>query len=107
LASPDEVRYAGKVLMNADAKNVVALNSGRMDAVGIREVVTSHAAYSQGRSCGGGGCPAVYRTDEGVYFIIGRRLSRAEKAALPMDPIEEAVEVPTELVEMLTRKVQE
>ena len=93
--------------MNSDSKKAVALNSGRMDAVGVREIVTSHAAYSQGRSCGGGGCPAVYRTDEGVYFIIGRRLSTAEKAALPMGPIEEAVEVPTELIELLTRKVQE
>lgn len=64
----------------------------------VRRVHVSHAPYSHGIRCGGGGCPAVFETDQGTFLIVGRRLSAAEKAALPMDPIEDALEIPRELL---------
>jgi chloramphenicol 3-O-phosphotransferase len=64
----------------------------------LRLVHVSHAAYGNGVACAGGGCPAIYATPQGSYVIIGRRLSTEEKAGLPMDIIEDALEVPRELL---------
>ena len=75
--------------------------NGESSELAVREVVTSHAAYSRGVRCAGGGCPAVYQREDGAFFIIGRRLADDEKAGLPMDAIEDAVEVPAELLAML------
>jgi len=73
----------------------------------VREIHKSHAPYSGGVRCGGGGCPAVYETDQGTYLVVGRRLSAEEKAKLSMDAIEDALEVPGELVESLVRKLKQ
>jgi hypothetical protein len=82
------------------------MNSGVMVQV-VREIYKSHAPYSGGIRCGGGGCPAVYETDQGTYLIVGRRLSAEEKAKLSMDAIEDALEVPGELLASLVRKLQQ
>lgn len=60
----------------------------------VREIHRSEAPYSNGVRCAGGGCPAVYETDQGTYLVVGRRLAAAEKATLSMDSIEDALEVP-------------
>ena len=73
----------------------------------VKEIHRSHAPYSGGHQCGGGGCPAVYETDQGTYLIVGRRLSAEEKATLSMDAIEDALEVPGELLASLVRKLQQ
>jgi len=73
----------------------------------VREIHKSHAPYSGGHQCGGGGCPAVYETDQGTYLVVGRRLSAEEKATLSMDAIEDALEVPGELLASLVRKLQQ
>jgi len=72
----------------------------------VREIHKSHAPYSGGHQCGGGGCPAVYETDQGTYLVVGRRLSAEEKASLSMDVIEDALEVPGELLASLVQKLQ-
>lgn len=64
----------------------------------LKLIHVSHAPYGTGQSCDGGGCPAVYETSRGTYVIIGRRMSAAEKRELPMDGIEDALEVPRELL---------
>lgn len=64
----------------------------------VRRVHVSHAPYGNGMSCGGGGCPAIFETDKGTFFVVGRRLSGEEKTGLPMDRIEDALEVPRELL---------
>jgi chloramphenicol 3-O-phosphotransferase len=69
-----------------------------MTSAHYRLVHVSHAAYGNGVACNGGGCPAIYATPQGSYVIIGRRLSNQEKAGLPMDVIEDALEVPRELL---------
>ena len=73
-----------------------------MDAHFTSEELTlvrvSHAPYGTGQACDGGGCPAVYETSRGTYVIIGRRLCAEEKAGLPMSEIEDALEVPRELL---------
>jgi hypothetical protein len=81
------------------------MNSGSTFKV-VREIHKSHAPYSGGIQCGGGGCPAVYETDQGTYLVVGRRLSDAEKANLSMDAIEDALEVPGELLASLVQKLQ-
>jgi hypothetical protein len=81
------------------------MNSGAMVQV-VREIHKSHAPYSGGLQCGGGGCPAVYETDQGTYLVVGRRLSAEEKASLSMDAIEDALEVPGELLASLVQKLQ-
>jgi hypothetical protein len=81
------------------------MNSGAMVQV-VREIHKSHAPYSGGIRCGGGGCPAVYETDQGTYLVVGRRLSTEEKAKLSMDAIEDALEIPAELVESLAKKLK-
>ncbi len=68
-------------------------------------LVVSHAPYSGGRRCLGGGCPAIFKNDQGTYFVVGRRLSAEEKAGLPMDAIEDALEVPRELLVDLLGKL--
>jgi hypothetical protein len=72
----------------------------------VGEVHRSYAPYSGGIRCSGGGCPAVYKTDQGTYLVVGRRLSAEEKANLSMDAIEDALEVPGELLASLVRKLQ-
>jgi hypothetical protein len=64
----------------------------------MKLVHVSHAPYGPGQLCDGGGCPAVYETSRGTYVIIGRRLSVGEKEGLPMGSIEDALEVPRELL---------
>ena len=64
----------------------------------MKLVHVSHAAYGPQLACNGGSCPAVYETSRGTYVIIGRRMSAEEKAELPMDCIEDALEVPRELL---------
>lgn len=64
----------------------------------MKLVHVSHAPYGPGQLCDGGGCPAVYETSRGTYVIIGRRMSVGEKEGLPMDGIEDALEVPRELL---------
>jgi hypothetical protein len=49
----------------------------------------------------------VYETDQGTYLVVGRRLSAEEKATLSMDAIEDALEVPGELLASLVRKLQQ
>lgn len=71
----------------------------------VKEIHKSDAPYSNGVRCAGGGCPAVYETDQGTYFVVGRRLRAAEKAALSMDAIEDALEIPGELLEGLMTKM--
>jgi hypothetical protein len=72
----------------------------------LRKVFKSDAPYSGGLHCGGGGCPAVYETDQGTYFVVGRRLSKEEKAKLSIDSIEDALEVPADLLLALTEKLR-
>lgn len=69
-------------------------------------LVVSHAAYGNGQRCVGGGCPAVFTTDQNTFFVVGRRLTAAEKAGLPMDGIEDALEVPRELLLELVAKLK-
>lgn len=69
-------------------------------------LVVSHAAYGNGQRCVGGGCPAVFTTDQGTFFIVGRRLNAEEKAGLPMDGIEDALEIPRELLLELAAKLR-
>ena len=69
-------------------------------------LVVSNAAYGTGQRCVGGGCPAVFTTDKNTFFVVGRRLSTAEKAGLPMDGIEDALEVPRELLLELAAKLR-
>lgn len=87
--------WAGKVQMET-----------RDGAKVIRRVHVSDAAYSNGMRCGGGSCPAVFETDKGTFFVVGRRLSADERAQLPIDPIEDALEVPAELLEGCLRKLE-
>jgi hypothetical protein len=47
----------------------------------------------------------VYETDKGTFFIVGRRLTAEEKAKLAMDSIEDALEVPAELLRGLMDKL--
>jgi len=72
----------------------------------LRKVYKSDAPYSGGLLCGGGGCPAVYETDQGTYFVVGRRLSATEKAKLSIDSIEDALEVPADLLVALADKLR-
>jgi hypothetical protein len=53
----------------------------------LKEVFRTNAPYSGGRTCGGGGCPAIYETDDGVFLIVGRKLTAEEKMGLSMDAI--------------------
>ena len=69
-----------------------------LSPVRMRLIHVSHAPYGPGQQCDGGGCPAVYETSRGTYVIIGRRMSASEKEGLPMDGIEDALEVPRELL---------
>jgi len=71
----------------------------------VRQVYRSSAPYSGGLRCGGGGCPAVFETKEGTFLIVGRRLTPEEKAALPMDAIEDALEVPADLLQGVLNKL--
>jgi hypothetical protein len=64
----------------------------------MKLVHVSHAPYAPGLMCDGGSCPAVYETNRDTYVIIGRRMSAGEKEGLPMDGIEDALEVPRELL---------
>ena len=64
----------------------------------MKVVHVSHAPYAPGHSCDGGSCPAVYETNRGTYVIIGRRMKAEEKEGLPIAGIEDALEVPRELM---------
>jgi hypothetical protein len=64
----------------------------------VRRVHVSDSPYGNGMRCGGGGCPAVFETDKGTFLVVGRRLSSGEKAELPMDRIEDALEIPRDLL---------
>ena len=84
----------------------VAMSNGTMLNV-VKEIHRSNAPYSHGRRCVGGGCPAVYETDQGTYLVVGRRLSAEEKAKVSIDAIEDALEVPAELLASLVKKLQQ
>ena len=71
----------------------------------MKLIHVSHAPYSRKLQCDGGGCPAVYETSRGTYVIIGRRMSASEKEGLPMAGIEDALEVPRELLRESTAKL--
>jgi hypothetical protein len=80
-----------------------------MDAlipVATKLIHKSDAAYSNGLRCGGGACPAVYATDQGTFFVVGRRLSAQEKASLAIDAIEDALEVPADLLQAISSKLR-
>jgi hypothetical protein len=64
----------------------------------LKQIYRSSAPYSGGLRCGGGACPAVFQREDGAILIVGRRLSAAEKSALPMDVIEDALEVPADVL---------
>jgi len=64
----------------------------------LKLIHVSHAPYGNGQLCDGGNCPALYETKHGTYVIIGRRLSEEEKRDLPMDRIEDALEIPKDLL---------
>ena len=72
-----------------------------------RLVQKSDAPYGNGMRCAGGGCPAVYETSVGTYFVVGRKLTAEEKANLSMDAIEDALEVPADLIRGITQKLSE
>lgn len=72
----------------------------------IRKLHQSDAPYSNGVRCETGGCPAVYETDQGTYLVVGRRLNTVEKAGLSMDTIEDALEIPGELLQGLLKKLK-
>jgi len=58
----------------------------------------SRSAYSNGLLCSGGGCPAIYSGIAGSFVVVGRKLSAAEKVGLAIDPAEDALEVPGDLL---------
>jgi hypothetical protein len=93
------VHSRGKVF-----NRMVPMNESSMRGV-VTEVYRSSAPYSGGLRCGGGGCPAVYETEQGTFFIVGRRLTAEEKAKLPMDAIEDALEVPADLLQGVLKKL--
>jgi len=72
----------------------------------VRKVYKSDASYSNGLRCGTGGCPAIYETDQGAYLVVGRRLSAAEKSELSMDSIEDALEIPRDLLEGMMKELR-
>jgi len=72
----------------------------------LTEIYRSSAPYSNGLLCGGGACPAVYAKQDGSFLIVGRRLTAEEKASLPMDAIEDALEVPADLLQGIVKKLQ-
>lgn len=74
-------------------------------ALRLTLVHVSHAPYGPGLRCDGGSCPALYETNRGTYVIIGKRMSMAEKEGLPMDGIEDALEVPRELLRESAEKL--
>lgn len=48
-----------------------------------------------------GACPAVYQTDDGRCFVVGKRASAAASGAVPFDkigPDEVMIEVPEDLL---------
>jgi hypothetical protein len=80
---------------------------GKVRVNAVERLVVSNAAYGNGQRCVGGGCPAVFRTDQDTFFVVGRRLSAAEKTGLPMDGIEDALEVPRELLLELAAQLKQ
>lgn len=52
-------------------------------------------------NCTRGWCPAVYQTDRATIVIQGWRVTTDVRSELRLDSGEDAVEVPTELVEAL------
>lgn len=81
------------------------MNGNRNDGV-LTEIYRSFAPYSNGMRCGGGACPAVYAKDDGSFLVVGRKLTAEEKASLPMDAIEDALEIPADLVQGIVKKLQ-
>lgn len=77
-----------------------------MPVKATEQLVVSNAAYGNGQRCVGGGCPAVFATDKNTFFVVGRRLSTEEKKGLSMDGIEDALEVPRELLLELAAKLR-
>ena len=77
-----------------------------MNAPNAKLVYKSEAPYGNGMRCGGGACPAVYETPQGTFFVVGRRLSATEKADLAIDAIEDALEVPADLLHGLMDKLR-
>src|SRR5262245_4492301 len=75
-------------------------------AVACRELCKSSAPYSNGQRCNGGGCPGVFVSATGMYLVVGRRLSAAEKSGLAMDAVEDALEVPAELLHQLVERLK-
>jgi len=73
--------------------------------VGPKLVHKSDAPYGNDVRCGGGGCPAVYETSAGTYLVVGRKLTADEKATLSIDAIEDALEVPADLIRSMVQKL--
>lgn len=71
-----------------------------------RRLTTSTAPYRHAIICQTGGCPAVYESEYGTYLVVGRRLNAIEKAGLSMDSIEDALEVPKDLLDQLAKMVR-
>jgi len=58
-------------------------------------------------SCGVGACPAVFRTDQGTFLLVGRALTSSEIARLIPGRVsvnERAVEIPEELARTLSQE---
>ncbi len=53
------------------------------------------------RSCAGGKCPTVYRSDDGRYFVQGYKVGGEIKSLAPLPTSEDLVEISQELAEAL------
>ena len=72
----------------------------------VRRVHVSDAPYSNGVHCGGGGCPAVFETDQGTFphrrpAPVGRREGGAAHG-----PDRDALEVPRDLLTATAARLQ-
>ena len=58
-------------------------------------------------SCGIGGCPAIYRSSEGTFFVVGKAVSSTSLPAEKVSAGEQVVEIPEALVFALASCVAE
>lgn len=80
--------------------------NGQVNAV--ERLFVSSAPYGNGTRCGGGGCPAIYATDKGSFFVVGRRLSEEEKSGVSLDSgVEDVLEIPAELLQEIVAKLRQ
>ena len=49
--------------------------------------------------CGAGSCPTIYRAENGQLYVQGRRADDDLRVALGLGASEDAVEIPTALLE--------